>query len=97
MAAINKRYEFILLFDVINGNPNADPDAGNAPRIDPETGHGFVSDVCLKRKIHRQPSVGGSGNYRANRNLEGGHLARSGPSVTAQRRCNLWKSSVAPA
>jgi len=51
MTAINKRYEFILLFDVINGNPNGDPDAGNAPRIDPETGNGFVSDVCLKRKI----------------------------------------------
>lgn len=51
MTAIDKRYEFILLFDVINGNPNGDPDAGNAPRIDPETGHGFVSDVCLKRKI----------------------------------------------
>lgn len=49
--AIQHRYEFVLLFDVKNGNPNGDPDAGNAPRIDPETGHGFVSDVCLKRKI----------------------------------------------
>jgi CRISPR-associated protein Csd2 len=48
---INHRYDFLLLFDVINGNPNGDPDAGNAPRIDPETGHGLVSDVCLKRKI----------------------------------------------
>lgn len=45
------RYDFVLLFDVRNGNPNGDPDAGNAPRIDPETGHGLVSDVCLKRKI----------------------------------------------
>lgn len=50
-APIDRRYEFVLLFDVTNGNPNGDPDAGNAPRIDPETGHGFVSDVCLKRKI----------------------------------------------
>lgn len=49
--AIEHRYEFVLLFDVKNGNPNGDPDAGNAPRIDPETGHGLVSDVCLKRKI----------------------------------------------
>lgn len=49
--AIDKRYEFVLLFDVKNGNPNGDPDAGNAPRIDPETGKGLVSDVCLKRKI----------------------------------------------
>ena len=48
---IDRRYDFVLLFDVINGNPNGDPDAGNAPRIDPETGHGLVSDVCLKRKI----------------------------------------------
>lgn len=48
---ITKRYDFVLLFDVINGNPNGDPDAGNAPRIDPETGHGLVSDVCVKRKI----------------------------------------------
>jgi CRISPR-associated protein Csd2 len=51
MATIRNRYDFALLFDVRNGNPNGDPDAGNAPRIDPETGHGFVSDVCLKRKI----------------------------------------------
>lgn len=51
MSTIKKRYDFTLLFDVVNGNPNGDPDAGNAPRIDPETGHGFVSDVCLKRKI----------------------------------------------
>lgn len=49
--AITRRYDFVLLFDVINGNPNGDPDAGNAPRMDPETGYGLVSDVCLKRKI----------------------------------------------
>lgn len=48
---VDRRFEFVLLFDVANGNPNGDPDAGNAPRIDPETGHGLVSDVCLKRKI----------------------------------------------
>jgi CRISPR-associated protein Csd2 len=50
-AAIDRRYDFVLLFDVVNGNPNGDPDAGNAPRVDPETGCGLVSDVCLKRKI----------------------------------------------
>ncbi len=48
---INNRYEFVLLYDVENGNPNGDPDAGNMPRIDPETGYGIVTDVCLKRKI----------------------------------------------
>lgn len=48
---IKNRFEFVLLYDVENGNPNGDPDAGNMPRIDPETGHGIVTDVCLKRKI----------------------------------------------
>ncbi len=49
--AIKNRYEFVILFDVENGNPNGDPDAGNMPRIDPETNLGIVTDVCLKRKI----------------------------------------------
>lgn len=49
--AIKNRYDFVILFDVENGNPNGDPDAGNMPRIDPETGCGLVTDVCLKRKI----------------------------------------------
>lgn len=48
---IKNRYEFVILFDVENGNPNGDPDAGNMPRVDPETGYGLVTDVCLKRKI----------------------------------------------
>ena len=48
---IKNRYEFVILFDVENGNPNGDPDAGNMPRVDPETGFGLVTDVCLKRKI----------------------------------------------
>jgi CRISPR-associated protein Csd2 len=51
MAPISNRYEFVLLYDVENGNPNGDPDAGNMPRIDPETGFGIVTDVCLKRKV----------------------------------------------
>ncbi len=50
-TAIANRYEFVLLFDVKNGNPNGDPDAGNLPRIDPETSRGIVTDVCLKRKV----------------------------------------------
>ena len=48
---LNNRYDFIMFFDVENGNPNGDPDAGNTPRIDAESGYGFVTDVCLKRKI----------------------------------------------
>ena len=51
MSAIENRYEFVMLFDVENGNPNGDPDAGNLPRVDSETAHGIVTDVCLKRKI----------------------------------------------
>ncbi len=50
-GALQRRHEFVLFFDVSNGNPNGDPDAGNLPRLDPETNQGLVSDVCLKRKI----------------------------------------------
>lgn len=51
MSNLEHRYDFVLIFDVQDGNPNGDPDAGNLPRIDPETGHGIVTDVCLKRKV----------------------------------------------
>lgn len=61
MSAIANRYEFVLLFDVQNGNPNGDPDAGNMPRIDSETGHGLVTDVCLKRKIRNHVALGKEG------------------------------------
>ena len=50
-TAIKNRYDFVYLFDVQDGNPNGDPDAGNLPRVDSETGEGLVSDVCLKRKV----------------------------------------------
>lgn len=51
MTTLSRRHDFTLIFDVTNGNPNGDPDAGNLPRLDPETSHGLVSDVSLKRKI----------------------------------------------
>lgn len=63
--SINNRYDFVLLFDVKDGNPNGDPDAGNLPRIDPETGHGLVTDVCLKRKVRNYVQIvknGGPGH-----------------------------------
>jgi CRISPR-associated protein Csd2 len=65
-APIKNRYEFVLLYDVENGNPNGDPDAGNMPRIDPETGYGIVTDVCLKRKIRNYAELvkGDSTGYR---------------------------------
>ena len=56
-GALQHRHEFVLFFDVKNGNPNGDPDAGNMPRIDPETGHGLVSDVCIKRKIRNYVEI----------------------------------------
>ncbi len=57
MTAIAHRHEFVLLFDITNGNPNGDPDAGNLPRLDPETNRGLVTDVCLKRKIRNFVSL----------------------------------------
>lgn len=59
MADLNKRYDFVLLFDVQDGNPNGDPDAGNLPRIDAETGMGLVTDVCLKRKVRNYAQISG--------------------------------------
>lgn len=54
---IQKRYDFVIFFDVKDGNPNGDPDAGNLPRIDAETGHGLITDVCLKRKVRNYVSL----------------------------------------
>lgn len=54
---IKNKYDFVVYFDVENGNPNGDPDAGNMPRVDPETGHGIVTDVCIKRKIRNYVDV----------------------------------------
>lgn len=66
MEPIKNRYEFVILFDVENGNPNGDPDAGNMPRIDPETGYGLVTDVCMKRKIRNyvETAKEGESGYR---------------------------------
>ncbi len=66
MSTLKNRYEFVLLYDVENGNPNGDPDAGNMPRIDPETGYGIVTDVCLKRKIRNYVEMvkGDTAGYR---------------------------------
>jgi len=66
MTALAHRHEFVLFFDVTNGNPNGDPDAGNLPRIDQETQRGLVSDVCLKRKVRNFTELArtGDANYR---------------------------------
>ena len=64
--AIKNRYDFVILFDVRNGNPNGDPDTGNMPRMDPETGIGIVTDGCLKHKIRHFVSTAleGKEGYR---------------------------------
>ncbi len=82
---IKNRYEFVLLYDVENGNPNGDPDAGNMPRTDPETGHGIVTDVALKRKVRNYAELikGDKPGYRIyikegtplNKNHEEAYLA----------------------
>ena len=61
-----RRHDFVLLFDVTDGNPNGDPDAGNLPRVDPETMHGLVTDVCLKRKVRNwvDATRGAEGGYK---------------------------------
>jgi CRISPR-associated protein Csd2 len=56
-SPVSKRYDFVLLFDVVDGNPNGDPDSGNYPRLDPQTLQGLVTDGCLKRKIRNAVSV----------------------------------------
>jgi len=61
MESIKNRYDFVYIFDVQDGNPNGDPDAGNLPRVDPETGLGLVTDVCLKRKIRNYVSITAAG------------------------------------
>jgi CRISPR-associated protein Csd2 len=61
MSSIQNRYDFVYFFDVKDGNPNGDPDAGNLPRVDPETNQGLVTDVCLKRKIRNYVSMAKEG------------------------------------
>lgn len=64
--SIKNRYEFVMLFDVENGNPNGDPDAGNSPRVDVETGYGYITDVCLKRKIRNYVELVKNGEPKFN-------------------------------
>ncbi len=66
---ISNRYDFVIFFDVENGNPNGDPDAGNAPRVDVDSGHGYITDVCLKRKIRNYVELLQSQAQREGRDL----------------------------
>lgn len=79
-AVLNRRVDFSIFFDVRNGNPNGDPDAGNMPRIDPETGHGLITDVSLKRKVRNYVELTRDG-------AEGHHIyVTEGIALNAQHR-----------
>lgn len=100
--AIQNRYEFVIVFDVENGNPNGDPDAGNMPRVDPETGLGLVTDVCLKRKIRNYVETvkKDAAGYRIyvkdgvplNRSDNEGFLAVDIPNAASQKPDDLRKA-----
>ncbi len=86
----NRRHDFVLLFDVADGNPNGDPDAGNLPRVDPETMHGLVTDVCLKRKIRNYVDAtrGEQARYKIfveNRGYLADHKKRAYEAVGAKK------------
>jgi CRISPR-associated protein Csd2 len=85
-----RRHDFILLFDVMDGNPNGDPDAGNLPRVDPETMHGLVTDVCLKRKVRNYVGAtrGKDARYKIfveNRGYLADHKKRAYEAVGAKK------------
>ncbi len=87
---VNRRQDFVLLFDVTDGNPNGDPDAGNLPRVDPETMHGLVTDVCLKRKVRNwvDATRGQQGRYKIfveNRGYLADHKKRAYEAVGAKK------------
>ena len=85
MTAIANRYDFVLLFDVTRGNPNGDPDAGNMPRIDPETNFGLVSDVSLKRKIRNYVEL-------AHRGEDGTHIYVQEGSILNEQHRQAYKA-----
>lgn len=85
---IKNRYEFVLLFDVKNGNPNGDPDAGNLPRLDPETNRGLVSDVCLKRKVRNYVSLAKEGK-------EGYEIYMQEKAILNNQHQRAWEATKA--
>lgn len=90
MTAIAHRYEFVYLFDVINGNPNGDPDAGNLPRLDPETNRGLVTDVSLKRKIRNFVSL-------EKENASGYAIYMQEKAILNQQHQKAWEALDIPA
>ena len=87
-AVISNKYDFVILFDVENGNPNGDPDAGNMPRVDPETGLGLVTDVCLKRKIRNY--VEAWAEIESDRNGYGIYIKDAVPLETSDKKALVY-------
>lgn len=87
-AVISNKYDFVILFDVENGNPNGDPDAGNMPRVDPETGLGLVTDVCLKRKIRNY--VEAWAEIESDRNGYGIYIKDAVPLETSDKKAVVY-------
>lgn len=85
MTTLANRYDFVLLFDVARGNPNGDPDAGNMPRLDPETNHGLVSDVSLKRKIRNYVELAKGG-------VDGHHIYVEEASILNDKHRQAYKA-----
>ena len=85
MTAIANRYDFVLLFDVAKGNPNGDPDAGNLPRLDPETNHGLVSDVSLKRKVRNYVELARTG-------IDGHHIYVEEGAILNEKHRQAYKA-----
>lgn len=94
---IQNRYDFVLLFDVKDGNPNGDPDAGNLPRLDPETGRGLVTDVCVKRKVRNY--IGIRHQYKAPYDIyvkEKAVLGRAHTAAFHELGIKLGQDSILP-
>ena len=87
-AVISNKYDFVILFDVENGNPNGDPDAGNMPRVDPETGLGLVTDVGLKRKIRNY--VEAWAEIESDRNGYGIYIKDAVPLETSDKKALVY-------
>lgn len=87
-AVISNKYDFVILFDVENGNLNGDPDAGNMPRVDPETGLGLVTDVCLKRKIRNY--VEAWAEIESDRNGYGIYIKDAVPLETSDKKALVY-------
>lgn len=86
MTAIKNRYDFVYMFDCLDGNPNGDPDAANAPRLDPQTLQGIVSDVCIKRKVRNYVQMKGQPIFIQHHGILNSEIEKAEPKVAERNR-----------